>query len=473
MAPNPYPFHPVLLVDDEIDILESYRMSLRMNRINNLVLCEDSRQVESLLEKQTFSLVVLDLSMPHVPGMTILEMLQQRFPDTPVIIVTGVNDVSTAVECMKKGALDFLLKPVEENKLIAAIHTAHELSELRRENEALRTQMLRAGLSRPEAFSPIITINPAMKAIFSYIEAIAPSTRPVLVTGESGTGKELIARAIHESSGRKGTFVAVNVGGLDDTVFSDTLFGHRKGAFTGADSDRAGLIEKAAGGTLFLDEIGTLQTPSQVKLLRLLQEKQYYPLGADTHRTSNAAIIAATNENLARRTREGSFRTDLYYRLKTHRLHIPPLRERIEDIPCLVEHFAAEAARSMGRDVPEIPDEVFGILGGYTFPGNVRELQAMMHDIVARSIAPSLEPKLFTECISSEIDATVEAAPSCSPAHSAIYYTGPFPTLERVKEFLFEKAMKLSGGNQSVAARMLGISQSSLSRWESSTKQHT
>ncbi|MBN1294858.1 MAG: sigma-54-dependent Fis family transcriptional regulator [Candidatus Latescibacteria bacterium] len=460
-----YPVLPVLFIDDEPFILDAYRMAMRMNRINNMVFCSDSRIASGVLREQEYSLVVLDLTMPYVSGMEILELIKNDYTGTPVIIVTGVKEITTAVDCMKKGAIDFLVKPVDEEKLIAAIQTANELAELKKENEALRAQMLHGELHNPEVFKPIITASPSMKAIFSYVEAISCTMHPILITGESGTGKELIAKAIHAVSGRKGPFVPVNIGGLDDNAFSDTLFGHCKGAFTGADRERTGLIEKAAGGTLFLDEIGTLGNRAQIKLLRLLQEKQYYTLGSDTLKTADVAVIAATNENIVDLLNEKRFRNDLYYRLKSHRIHIPPLRERTADIPPLVHHFASEATIGSDRKPPEIPSEIFGILAGYPFPGNVRELQGMVHDITMQCTGSCLDPALFKQYISDEYHATGRQPDDKCAVHPKIYYTGDFPTLEYVKNYFIEKAMTLADGKQSLAAAMLGISQPSLSRW--------
>ncbi len=464
MAAPLYPRYPVLFVDDEEDILQSYKMSLRMNRINNIELCCDSRLVEQLLLERQFSAAVLDLSMPYVSGMQLLELIHTSYPNLAVIIATGMNDVASAVACMKMGAYDYLVKPIDESKLVSAIHNTQELYELRSENEALRNQVLQSGLKHPEAFNHIITGSSSMKSIFSYIEAISFSMRPVLICGESGTGKELFARAVHNASGREGEFVPVNVGGLDDTVFCDTLFGHRKGAFTGADANRPGLVERASGGTLFLDEIGTLNRQSQVKLLRLLQERQYYPLGSDTHKSANAAIVVATNEDLPVRVKDGSFRSDLYYRLKTHCIHIPPLRKRMEDLPMLVEHFANEAAQAAGRETVEMPRQALGILAGYSFPGNVRELQSMVFDLVSRAYDGVVDIELLKRTLHMETMVARGEILAPEAGLPMIYYLGEFPTLDTVERFFIEKALLLTNNNQSAAARMLGVSQSMLSR---------
>ncbi len=238
-----------------------------------------------------------------------------------------------------------------------------------------------------------------MRSTFKYIESIAVTSQPVLITGKTGVGKELIARTIHRLSGRKGTLAAVNVTGLDDTTFSDTLFDHKRGAFTGADRVRAGLIEKAANGTLFLDETGDLHPTSQVKLLRLLQEREYYPLGADVPRPSNARIVVATNRDLLALQASGTFRADLYYRLLLHRINVPPLRERRDDIPLLVEFFLQRAADELGKTKPTPPPELFILLALYDFPGNIRELQTMIFDAVSRHESWKLSLTGFKEII--------------------------------------------------------------------------
>ncbi|MBD3241994.1 MAG: response regulator [Chitinivibrionales bacterium] len=457
------PPEPILAVDDEEDVLQSYRATLRAHGINNVRLCADSREVVTLMTQGSYSAVILDLYMPHVSGQQLLEHVHADYPNVPVIVVTGSNEVSTAVECMKAGAFDFMVKPVDENRLVASVRHAIDICELQQENRELSRQLMGRRLRHPEAFGRFVTVSESLRSVFGYIEAIAPSPRPVLVTGESGTGKELIARAIHGVSDREGEFVAVNVAGLEDAAFSDSLFGHRKGAFTGATSDRQGLVERAAGGTLFLDEIGSLEAPSQTKLLRLLQEKEYYPLGSDIQKRANVAIVAATNEDLRGLRDDGRFRADLYYRLMTHHIHIPPLRERIEDIPFLVEHFLDETAGAMGTPRCGVPDGLYELLSGYSFRGNVRELQSMVHDAAVRAEGGTLDLSLFQGYIRSQTGGGPAVSESVDEDGS-ISYLGQFPKLRKVEEYFIAEAMRRSGGNQSAAARMLGISQSTLSR---------
>jgi DNA-binding NtrC family response regulator len=459
-----FPAQPILLVDDETDVLQSYKITLRFNGISNFVLCSDSTKVMDLLAATEFSAIVLDLNMPHLSGRELMGLIHEQYPEIHVIVVTASNSVATAVECMKLGALDYLVKPVEDNRFVTSVRNAVELIDLRNENTMLRQTILSQQVKNPDAFSEIITVSESMRAIFSYTEAISGSVKPVLVTGESGTGKELFARAIHAVSGRKGKFVAVNVGGLDDTVFSDTLFGHRKGAFTGADSDRRGLVEEASGGTFFLDEIGSLEKSSQTKLLRLGQENEFYPLGSDVSKNAHTVVVAATNEDLQKRMKEGLFRNDLYFRLITHHIQIPPLRQRREDIPVLFDYFLEKASASLKKTKPRYSSDIINLLNRYDFPGNVRELEAMIFDATSRCQAVDLDVAFFRETIAKQTgqqagDLKVEAS-----GQILVPFHGDFPKLHEVEEFLIKEAMKKASDNQYTAAELLGVAQSTLWR---------
>ncbi len=465
-----HPRCPIMIVDDEEPILLAIDTTLRMAGISNIITCADSRRVMALLSEQLIELMLLDLNMPHVHGERLLDTVSRDFPDIPVIIVTGAVDVETAVRCIKAGAFDYVVKPVEEDRLLTAVNRAISFQELKRENLALKQHILADTLEKPEAFGEIVTNNKKMLMIFQYIESISRTSQPVLIRGETGVGKELIARTIHNLSGLPGNFVAVNAAGLDDNVFSDTLFGHVKGAYTGAERARSGLIEQAAGGTLFLDEIGDLNHASQVKLLRLLQEGEYFPLGRDTPRRSDARIVAATNRNLSRLLETGDFRKDLNYRLRTHRIYIPPLRERLDDIPLLVEHFLEEAAQTLGRKKPTPSPELFTLLKTFSFPGNIRELQSMIIDAVSRHKTGVLSLQAFRSHIGrSQPDGSSptnqHSAASSSGESPSIIFTGlELPTIKQVTDLLVREAMKRANGNQSIAAGMLGISQQALSK---------
>ena len=467
-ADSLHPRRPIMVVDDEEAILLAVDTTLRMAGVSNIITCGDSRRVLGILEEQQIELMLLDLNMPHLHGERLLDTINRDYPDIPVIIVTGAVDVETAVRCIKAGAFDYVVKPVEEDRLLTAVNRAISFQELKRENLALKQHILADTLEKPEAFGEIVTNNKKMLLIFQYIESISRTNQPVLVRGETGVGKELIARTLHNLSGLSGNFVAVNAAGLDDNVFSDTLFGHVKGAYTGADRTRSGLIEQAAAGTLFLDEIGDLNHASQVKLLRLLQEGEYFPLGRDEPRKSDARIVAATNRNLSRLLETGEFRKDLNYRLRTHRIYIPPLRERLDDIPLLVEHFLEEAAGALGKKKPTPSPELFTLLKTYSYPGNIRELQSMIIDAVTRHKSGVLSLEAFRSHIGRNQSKNPEQAkqpPADTKKSPQVIYPGPeLPTIKEATDLLVREAVQRANGNQSIAAGMLGISQQALSK---------
>ena len=459
-----YPLSPILVIDDEEAILLSIDTTLQLAGMNNVNTCADSRQALAIIEHQDPAVILLDLNMPHIDGETILDQITSQYPHIPVLIITGRIDAETAVDCMKSGAFDYIVKPVDEHRLISSVKKSLEFGELHKENRALKDQIREGTLRHPEAFEKIITNSPKMMAIFNYTESIARTSQPVLIKGETGTGKELIARAIHDLSELCGIFVAVNVAGLDDNVFSDTLFGHVRGAFTGADQDRSGLIEKAGKGTLFLDEIGDLTPSSQIKLLRLLQEKEYMPLGMDENRKSSARIIASTHVDLWDLQQKELFRQDLHYRLRTHRIYLPPLRERKEDIHILVDHFLETGVDALNRSRPRLPSELTPLLSSYHFPGNIRELQAMVFDALAQNNGPILSLAAFRSHIARVRQMEAKREWNTNGASIPITFADPLPTIRETTKMLIAEAMQRAENNQSIAATMLGISQQALSK---------
>ncbi len=459
------PHRPVLLVDDEEQSLTSFEMALRSVSLNNFIRCLDSRDVIPLLTEQEVEIVLLDLRMPYIAGDELLPAIISDFPEIPVIMITGANDVETAVKCMKLGAFDYMVKPVERSRLIGGVKRALDLRELQRENRLLKAQVLSDKLEHPEVFSEIVTCSARMRSIFQYVEAIAASPRPLLITGETGVGKELVARAVHRLSRRKGAFVAVNVAGLDDNVFADTLFGHKKGAFTGAEQARGGLLEQAAGGTLFLDEIGDLSHASQVKLLRLLQDGEYFPLGSDLAKRSDARVVVATNQDLNTLQASGRFRKDLYYRLCDHHLHIPPLRERMEDLPLLLNHFLEKTSTTLGKSRPTPPEELLTLLSTYHFPGNIREMESMVFDSVSIHRSGKLSMDLFKSHIFQKPPAPEKERPQQVQREGvSVSFSDRLPTLKELEQNLVDEAMRRAGGNQSIAALSLGITRQALNK---------
>jgi transcriptional regulator with PAS, ATPase and Fis domain len=315
-------------------------------------------------------------------------------------------------------------------------------------------------LENPELFSFIVTGNEKMRDIFKRVERLATSEKPFLITGETGVGKELIAQAIHRSGERPEPFIPVNVAGLDDTLFSDTLFGHKKGAYTGADSDKEGLIQKAGTGTLFLDEIGDLTKDSQKKLLRLIEKNEFLPLGANIHMKNRAHIIDATNADLDALMKDNKFRKDLFERF-TFKLHIPPLRERLEDIPLLAEYFFSKYIEKYEKQIIPPSSELLRLLQQYHYPRNVRELENMIENGVLLCKTDNLDIAVFKEYIEKQ---STEEQQYCI-TDKRFNYSGGFPTIDEMKEHMVNEAMKMTDGKIGAAAHILGISRFSLSRW--------
>jgi DNA-binding NtrC family response regulator len=457
----------ILLVDDEPEALRSMELTLRMAGFSGVHCCSRSTEAAAYLVTAPVDIAVLDIMMPELGGIELLKKIKEKDPDSQVIMATGVQEIGTAVWCMREGALDYLLKPLDSERFVAGIRNAVNIRELQYENTNLTQQLLSPDVNNPEVFAESVTRSEVMIKIFKYIEAIAPTRHPVLVTGETGVGKEQIARAIHTLSGLPGKFVAINVAGIDDTVFSDTLFGHVKGAFTGADSCRKGLVESAAGGTLFLDEIGDLSMQSQTKLLRLLQEKEFLPLGTDTPAMSDARIVTATCRDLVSIDKSESFRKDLYYRLRTHHIAVPPLRSRKGDIELLVPHFARRAAAELSRTPPAIPRELFTLLNLYHFPGNIRELQAMVFDAISMQKGNTLSLQSFKEKIGGAGTDSTSVSQNAGPPDDGIkrlIFPEQLPTLREIEDLLVDEALRRTGGNQSIASQVLGITRQALGK---------
>ncbi len=469
------PCHPILIIDDLKTTVAVLTGMLSKAGFNHVVGCTDSRTAMDCFYRHDVETVLLDLKMPHIDGESLLLKIKDQFPDIPVIVVTGKTKVEVAVNCMKSGAFDYISKPIDKGRLISAVKRALEIRELKRENDALKKHFMSETLDHPEAFSHIITKNRKMLSIFQYVESIAKTRHPVLITGETGVGKELIAKAIHALSGLTGEMVPVNLAGLDDIVFSDTIFGHAKGAYTGAQHDRGGLIEKAAGGTLFLDEIGEIGKEAQVKLLRLIQEGEYYALGSDTLKQSTARIITATNKDPWTLEEDGAFRKDLIFRLQTHHIHIPKLSRRKGDIPLLIRHFVDLEAENQGIDAPDLSNELFSLLKNYPFQGNVRELQCMVYDAMSCHTRGKLSfGKLSLDVFKNymnrrqgqpeKIPTDIHQGKDNEAYDQDSVYAGvqELPTLKEASRQLIKEAVKRTGGNQSAAAKLLGITQPAL-----------
>jgi len=391
---------------------------------------------------EPIDLAILDVQMPEMDGLALLRGLRERLPDLPVVIMTAFGSIDTAVRAIASGAVDYVSKPMDVEEIRATVRRA-----LGRTVEAQAT-LPAAG----EQLGGVVGRSPAMVEVYKTIARVAPARSTVLILGESGTGKELIARAIHENSPRgKRPFVAVDCGALTPTLLESELFGHVRGAFTGAVGDTPGLFAEANGGTVFLDEVGDVSPALQAKLLRVLQEHQIRPVGGSLWRAVDVRVIAATNRDLAGAVEAGSFREDLYYRLKVVTLQLPPLRERLEDIPLLVEHLVRRAAHECSKTVTGISEQALARLGAYHWPGNVRELA----HVLERGVALAQQEILTADDLPGELRQAVPA-PASTPEDR--------PTLAELKRRYVHRVFEESGGNVSRAAQVLGVDRRSLYR---------
>jgi len=456
-----YPHRPVLVVDDEPGLRRTLRAVLAAEGITNVAECADGMEADAEIRQHSFSAVILDLRMPGKSGLDVLDTILENRPGTSVIVATASDDLETAIRCMRAGAFDYIPKPIDRTRLVTSLRHAIEKWESRQEVQLLQKAVFSSEIEHPEAFDQIVTRDPAVLAVFRYVESVAPTILPVLITGETGVGKELVARALHSLSGRDGPFVSVNVAGLDDTLFADTLFGHVKGAYTGADGAREGMVARAEGGTLFLDEIGDLAPQSQVKLLRLLQEGEYYPLGSDRSRKTSARCVFATNLDLSRATAEGRFRKDLMFRLGSHEIRVPPLRERRGDIEILVDHFLDRASAEIGKTRPTVPDQLLSLLRNYSFPGNIRELEGMIKDALVRNKSSAMRLESFRGVLS---EGLLDGEPGRELQQNAFTSLETLPSLRSANRQLLEEALRRADGNQGIAARLIGLSRSALNR---------
>ncbi|HBH04502.1 MAG TPA: hypothetical protein DDZ42_21755 [Candidatus Rokubacteria bacterium] len=373
----------VLVVDDEAGVRASVRAILE--ETCDVLEAEDGTRALEVIGAHEVDLVMLDQRMPGEAGIDVLPRIKAVDPSTVVVIATAVRDLRTAVEALKRGAYDYLTKPFEVDDILMLAQRALEKRALEREVLGLRSALAGGGpdAGTPGAFAGMVGRHPEMVRIYQLVTQIAATPATALITGESGTGKELVARAIHQRSERSGQpFVAVNVAALPETLIEAELFGHEKGAFTGAYARRLGKFELAHGGTVFLDEIGCLRLDLQAKLLRALQEREIERLGGTRPVAVDVRILAATNLNLKTAVKSRAFREDLYYRLNVVPIHVPPLRERREDIPLLVEHFVRKVARECRRDVRGVSAGALDVLARYDWPGNVRELENVIHRAV-------------------------------------------------------------------------------------------
>jgi two-component system response regulator AtoC len=436
----------VLIVDDDESLRESLELVLAAEGFE-VVTAGDGSGALARVEASSFDVVLCDVRMPGMDGLELLPQLVRRLPGTTVIMMSAFGTDELALEAMNRGAYDYLTKPFRPAEVVLTIRKARERERLRRANQALRREVQRATGDRP-----IVATSEAMIEVLELMERAAGFKSTVLVTGESGTGKEVLARAIHAQSPRRNDpFVAVNCGAIPETLLESELFGHAKGAFTGADRARRGLVVEADGGTLFLDEIGEIPTSLQVKLLRVLQEEEVRPLGETKARMVDVRVIAATARKLEAEVAAGRFREDLYYRLNVVQLEVPPLRERPRDVPLLADHFIAHFRATLGKPVRAISDEALERLVAYRWPGNVRELENVIERAVILAEGDTI---------------TLRELPQNVVVADAVEGATPDLSLKRARRAAevdaIRRALRATDGNRTHAARLLRISHRAL-----------
>ena len=440
----------LLVVDDEQPQREMLAGILERAGFEVMTAADGARALE-LLGQEGYDLLLTDQRMPNMDGLALLEQAQRLEPRLPVVLMTAYGTVSTAVEAMKRGAADYLTKPFERDELLLVVGKA--IRQRRREDEVVS---LRGVLKDRSRLGNIIGASAAMQEVFSLIERVSFADVPVLITGESGTGKELVARAIHEGSGRSsGPFVALNCAAVPEGLLESEFFGHERGAFTGAVRAHAGRFEQADGGTLFLDEIGTMRVDLQAKLLRAIQEHEIQRLGSVQTKKVDVRILAATGLDLEEAIRQKSFREDLFYRLSVVPIHLPPLRERQEDIPLLVQHFLKSAARKFGREAPGIEPDAMERLQAHAWPGNIRELE----NCIERLLILSPGERLTVKDLPANLREGVEAA---GGGANGFRLPPAGVRLTDLECHLIRQALNRSQGNLRGAARLLGLSYKTL-----------
>ncbi|MCL6543933.1 MAG: sigma-54 dependent transcriptional regulator [Bryobacteraceae bacterium] len=436
--------HRILVVEDEAKLRRVIELQLQAAGYE-VDLAGTAEEALRLADRA--SLVLTDLRLPGMDGLELLRLLRRQDELLPVVVMTAFGSVEIAVEAMKLGATDFLPKPFSLDHLLTVIQKALEVRALRDENRSLREE-----LGRRYTFDNIVGRSPAMQEIFATILRVAPTRATVLLAGESGVGKDLIARAIHYHSPRRDRpFVKINCTAIPENLMESELFGFEKGAFTGAVASKPGKFELADTGTAFLDEIGDVPGPIQVKLLRVLQEREFERLGSNKTRQIDVRIIAATNRDLRAALEEGTFREDLYYRLNVVPINIPPLRERKEDIPFLAEHFVRKLAPELGSTATSISEAAIQKLMEYHWPGNVRELENVIERSLVLCSGTVLEPS----------DIKLEASPRAVKS-SAVPFLPEGYTLEEYEQALIREALRRADGNKSQAARLLGLTRNAL-----------
>ncbi len=441
----------ILVIDDNQAVLNFLKILLLQKDKYEVQVLQDSTKAYEIISNEKFDVLLLDMDMPEVTGLDILKYIVQNGFDIKTIVLTGVEDIDLAISAMKLGTYDYMLKPVDENLLFKSIDNAIEVKEIVKDTTNPANKLYQ-NLKFRDAFENIITNDENMLKIFNVVEKFAETDNSVLIWGESGSGKELIAQAIHKISNRRNNnFVAVNAGAFAQELFSSEFFGYEKGAFTGAAKDKAGFIEEANGGTLFLDEIGELSLPIQVKLLRVLQEEEFYRLGSTKNIKVDVRIIAATNKNLFDEIKKGNFRKDLFFRLNINSINLPPLRDRKGDIELLANYFLQKFNQKYHKNITRISDSLLACLRSYSFPGNVRELMNIINSSIIVESGNELKKKSLPSYFLENNHVNFSFDKENTPA-----------SLNDVEKEHIRKVLHFTNNNRTHAAEILGISRVNL-----------
>ncbi len=441
----------VLIVDDE-EVLQDVLTALLAGNGFETLSARTAGEALELLEREEIDLVLLDLMLPDLSGHELLKRIRAEDPDQVVIVITAYSSIESAIEAMRLGAFHYIPKPFKNEEVLLTVRKALDQRQLATENRELRQQ-----LRQMYAFDNIIGKSKPMRKVFELIKLAAPAKSNILVLGESGTGKELVAKAIHHHSRRAtGPFVTVNSGSMPPDLLESNLFGHVKGSFTGAVANKKGLFEAAMGGSIFFDEIGNIPIDTQAKLLRVIQEREFMPLGGVDTRKADVRIIAATNVDLAAEVQAGSFREDLYYRLNVITVELPPLRRRSEDIPLLVQHFLKKYTRENDKRLETVAPAAMELLLDYSWPGNVRELENVIERAVVLSRGDELDVDLLAPSLRQSATAT---APTTTVPINGVSFN---EAVGGFKRQLIIRALQATGGVQKAAAELLDLKPTTL-----------